>query len=254
MPAGTDEHAALRRDPADALAAGLRYLTDQDARARPERRSLAHLWDDGADAVDELNRMMQVRAAALDRFGEDNIRAGAPLATLEDALVPLYLLHRYQVEAASQADRRRGLHLRAARRRPGARPARSPAAEQRRALAAVLATLEPEALALPEPLLARIPPRLPEYPRGREHFKIRTSPVFDALAPAEAAAQHTLEFLFAPERAARLIEQHARTPDSPGPRRGARRDRRRDLEGAGARPGCPARSARVVDQVVLTSL
>src|SRR5439155_14136408 len=70
--------------------------------------------------------------------------------------------------------------------------------------------------ALPEPLLSLIPPRPPSYPRGREHFKIRTSPVFDALAPAEAAAQHTLQFLFAPERAARLVEQHARNADSPG--------------------------------------
>ena len=48
------------------------------------------------------------------------------------------------------------------------------------------------------------------YERGREHFKIRTSPAFDALAPAEAAAQHTLQFLFNPARAARLVEFHAR--------------------------------------------
>jgi hypothetical protein len=80
----------------------------------------------------------------------------------------------------------------------------------------VLATLTPEALALPEPVLAQLPPRPPGYPRGREHFKLRTSPVFDALAPVEAAAQHTLQFLFAPERAARLIEQHARNAQSPG--------------------------------------
>ena len=56
----------------------------------------------GANAVDELGRLMKVRAAALARFGEANIREHAPLATLEDALVPLYMLHRYQVEAASK--------------------------------------------------------------------------------------------------------------------------------------------------------
>jgi hypothetical protein len=89
-------------------------------------------------------------------------------------------------------------------------------AEQRRALAAVLATLKPDVLALPEPLLKMIPPRPPEYPRGREHFKIRTGPAFDALAPAEAAAQHTLLFLFNPERAARLVEFHARNTENPG--------------------------------------
>jgi hypothetical protein len=36
------------------------------------------------------------------------------------------------------------------------------------------------------------------------------------LAPAEAAAQHTLQFLFNPERAARLVEFHARNADNPG--------------------------------------
>jgi hypothetical protein len=89
-------------------------------------------------------------------------------------------------------------------------------AEQRRALAAVLATLKPSALALPEPLLRTIPPRPPQYERGREHFKIHTSPAFDALAPAEEAAQHTLQFLFNPERAARLVEFHARDAANPG--------------------------------------
>jgi hypothetical protein len=54
------------------------------------------------------------------------------------------------------------------------------------------------------------------YERGREHFKIRTSPTFDALAPSEAAAQHTLQFLFNPARAARLVEFHARNAANPG--------------------------------------
>jgi hypothetical protein len=79
----------------------------------------------------------------------------------------------------------------------------------------VLATLKPEVLALPEPLLKMIPPRPPDYERGREHFKIHTSPAFDGLAPAEAAAQHTLQFLFNPERAARLVEFHARNAENP---------------------------------------
>jgi hypothetical protein len=71
-------------------------------------------------------------------------------------------------------------------------------------------------LALPEPLLEMIPPRPPDYERGREHFKIHTSPAFDALAPAEEAAQHTLWFLFNTQRAARLVEFHARDATNPG--------------------------------------
>lgn len=214
FPKQVDEHAALNKILTDAFSGGLRYLTDQDARPAGSSSSVAHLWDSGDNAVDELNRIMQVRAAALARFGENNIREGAPLATLEDVLVPIYLLHRYQVEAASKLVG--GMDYTFALRGDGQTPTQiiSPA-EQRRALAAILATIKPEVLALPEPLLKIIPPRPPDYERGREHFKIHTSPTFDALAPAEAAAQQSLQFLFEPHRAARLVEFHARDNDSP---------------------------------------
>ena len=117
FPARTDERAALNKILMDGYGRGLRYLTDQDARPAGSSSSLAHLWDAGSNAVDELNRLMQVRAAALKNFGEKNIREGAPLATIEDALVPIYMLHRYQVEAASEICGRNGLHLCGARRR-----------------------------------------------------------------------------------------------------------------------------------------
>jgi hypothetical protein len=251
-PAGTDERVEGDKLLGDAFANGHRYLTDPDARPAGSSSSVAHLWDAGSNAVDELTRIMRVRAAALARFGEASIREHAPLATLEDALVPLYLLHRYQVEAASKLVG--GVDYTFALRGDGQVPVTIvPPAEQRRALAAVLATLAPAALALPESLLAQLPPRPAEWPRGREHWKIRTSPAFDALAPAEAAAHHVLQFLFAPERAARLIEQHARTPASPGLEEvldaivGATWKARRG-------PGLRAELARVVDQVVLGEL
>ena len=212
---GTNEHSALDKILSDAFGRGLRYLTDQDARPPGSSSSVAHLWDSGSNAVDELNRLMQVRAAALRRFGENNIREGAPLATIEDALAPIYMLHRYQVEAASKLVG--GMDYTFALRGDGEIPTQIVApAEQRRALAAVLSTLKPETLALPESLLKIIPPRPPEYPRGREMFKIHTSPAFDAFAPAESAAQHTLQFLFNPERDARLVEFHSRNAENPG--------------------------------------
>ncbi len=212
---GADEHAGLNKILDDAfLHRRLRYLTDQDARPPGASSSFAHLWDSGANAVDELDRLMKVRAAALHRFGENNIREGAPLATIEDVLVPIYMLHRYQVEAACTLVG--GMDYTFALRGDGETPTQMVApAEQRRALAAVLATLKPDVLALPEALLKIIPPRPVGYDRGREDFKIRTSPAFDALAPAEAAAQQTLQFLFNPQRAARLVEFHARDAASP---------------------------------------
>jgi len=215
FPAGTDEHTALNKILTDGFGRGLRYLTDQDARPAGSSSSVAHLWDAGSNAVDELNRLMQVRAVALKKFGENNIREGAPLATIEDALVPVYMLHRYQVEAVTKFVG--GMDYTFAERGDGEVPTKIVApAEQRRALAAVLATLKPSALVLPEPLVEMIPPRPPEYERGREHFKIHTSPAFDASAPAEEAAQHTLQFLFNPERAARLVQFHARDAANPG--------------------------------------
>src|SRR5258705_2470849 len=56
---GTNEAAALNKILLDAYARGLRYLTDQDARPAGSSSSVAHLWDSGANAVDELNRLMQ---------------------------------------------------------------------------------------------------------------------------------------------------------------------------------------------------
>src|SRR5207253_10579229 len=168
-----------------------------------------HLWDNGSNAVDALADVMKVRAAALKRFGENNIREGAPMATLEDVLAPLYMYHRYQVEAAAKLIG--GEDYTFSLRDKGDRNQQIIAVgEQRRALSAVLDTLRPEALALPESLLRLIPPRPPGYPRTREDFRIRTFPTFDALAPAESVANHVCDFLLNQERAARLVEFHAR--------------------------------------------
>jgi hypothetical protein len=212
---GTDESKALDRTLSEAFARGLMYLTDQDARAPGSSSSVAHLWDNGTNAVDELGNVMKVRAAALRRFGENNIREGAPLATIEDVLVPIYMYHRYQVEAAAKVIG--GQDYTYSLKGKGDRnPQIVPPAEQRRALAAVLDTLKPEALAVPDSLLRLIPPRPSGYGRSRENFRIRTQPVFDALAPAEAAADHVTGFLLNQERAARLVQFHARDARNPG--------------------------------------
>ena len=213
--AGTDEAAALDRTLSEAFARGLMYLTDQDARPASSSSSVAHLWDNGSNAVDELNNVMKVRAAALRRFGENNIREGAPIATIEDVLVPIYMYHRYQVEAAAKVIG--GQDYTFSLKGKGDRnPQIVSPEEQRRAVAAVLDTLKPEALAVPESLLRLIPPRPAGYSRNRETFRIRTQPVFDALAPAEAVADHVSGFLLNQERAARLVQFHARDQRNPG--------------------------------------
>jgi hypothetical protein len=215
FPAGTDEHKALNAILRDAQSRGLRYLTDQDARPPGSASPVAHLWDNGTNPVDELGRVMAVRAAAMKRFSESNIREGAPMATLEDVLVPMFLYHRYQVEAAIKEIG--GLDYTFALRGDGQKPAVPvTAAEQRRSLDAVLKTLDPAVLALPEPVLRLIPPKPPFYQRDREDFHGRTGLTFDALAPAEAAANHVIGLLLNAERAARLVEGHAEDAQMPG--------------------------------------
>lgn len=215
FPAGADEQKALDKILSDAFKRGLMYLTDQDARPASASSSVAHLWDNGASVLDGLDNVMRVRAAALQRFGENNIREGASMATLEDVLVPLYMYHRYQVEAAAKLIGGEDYTF-SLRGKGDTNPQIISPEEQRRALNAVLGTLKPEALALPESVLRLIPPRPPGYPRTREDFRIRTAPNFDALAPAEALADHVCDFLLNQERAARLVEYHARDSRYPG--------------------------------------
>jgi len=215
FPTGTNESEALDQILSAAFSRGLMYLTDQDARPASASSSVAHLWDNGRNVVDELGNVMKVRGAALRRFGENNIREGAPMATIEDVLVPIYMYHRYQVEAAAKVIG--GQDYTFSLKGKGDRnPQIVAPEEQRRSLVAVLETIKPEALILPESLLKLIPPRPVGYGRTREDFRIRTQPSFDALAPAEALADHVSNFLLNSERAARLVQFHARDTRNPG--------------------------------------
>ena len=211
---GTNEPVALDRIISDARARGLTFLTDQDARPTGSAHPQTHLWDNGTDAAAELTRVLTVRRAALSSFGEHAIRTGMPLATMEEALVPLYLYHRYQDEAAIKMIG--GQWYSYALRGDGQDPLRPvPGADQRRALATVLTTVSPAELALPKSVLDRLPPRPATFEPHRELFTRWTGLVFDAVAPAASAADMTFGLLLDPQRAARLVEQHSLDPSLP---------------------------------------
>src|SRR5438309_339517 len=138
-----------------ALAQGLRYVADDDARPADSAHPSGSLWDDAADPVAELGRMMTVRAAAVARFGPEALPAGEPLADLRRAFVPIWLLHRYQVEAAAKV--LGGVDFVYGVKGDGREDMRPvPAAAQRKALDALLATLTPAALTVPAPLVPRL--------------------------------------------------------------------------------------------------
>jgi len=209
FPAGTDEAKALNDIIQNSLKAGLTFLSDQDARPVGGAHPYAHLWDNGKDPVEELDRVLEVRSVALKNFGERNIKPGAPMATLEEALVPVYFFHRYQAEAAVKVIG--GLNYRYAMRGDG-----QPVAElltpqkEIKALESLLKTVQPSALLLPESLLKQIPPRPLGYNRHRELLRGKTDLTFDPLAAAETAADMTFSLILHPARANRVFEHHSR--------------------------------------------
>ncbi|HXC96062.1 MAG TPA: zinc-dependent metalloprotease [Edaphobacter sp.] len=209
-----EDHAALNGILEASQKRGLIFITDEDSRPLGGAHPHSHLWDNGTDPADELVRVMAIRTAALKRFGENAIRTGTPLAQLEDTLVPLYLFERYQTEAAAKEIG--GLDYRYALRGDGQLVTKIVAPEeQKKALTAVLKTLTPETLTLPESLLQILPPRTPGLERTRESFPSHTGLTFDPVATAESSADLTLVLLLDPARASRLVEYHMRVPESP---------------------------------------
>ena len=211
FPKGTDEAAGLEKIMLETLAQGHIFIPDIGGYVHPT----ANQWDDGTNAVTQLNTLMTVRRHVLDNFSTNAIPTGAPMATLEEVLVPMYLLHRYQVEAAAKS--LGGLYFTHAVKGDGQVITRMVApAEQWRAFDALMATVTPAALALPETLIKQIPPRPSGFPGSLETFSGHTGPTFDPIAAAETAAGLTIASVLNPERAARLVEYHARDARQPG--------------------------------------
>ncbi len=211
FPRDMNEDAALDKIMKETLKEGFKYIPDVGGMAHP----LSNQWDDGANPIDQLNKLMLIRRRLLDNFSEKAIPAGAPMATLQEVLVPIYLLHRYQVEAAAKS--LGGLYFTHAVKNDGQEPTQMvEAAEQWRAFDGLMATITPAALELPEALIRKIPPRPTGYPATIEVFRGYTGPTFDPIAAAEAAADNTLSYLLDGERAARLIEYQARDDRQPG--------------------------------------
>lgn len=211
---GANEAARLDRLARDAQAKGMRFVADADARGGATGQPYGALWDNGPDAVAELDHVLAVRRIALSRFGLGNLPKGAPAADLKRVLVPIYLFHRYQVEAAVKLVG--GVDYAYAVRGDGHEVATvTPAAAQRRALEALLKTTDPATLDLPDSLLALLSSgqsgaRDKAY--EIEIFPTAGSSVFDLPTTAEMAADQTVSLLLNPARLNRVVEQNRRDP------------------------------------------
>jgi acetamidase/formamidase len=217
---GADEAKELSRIVEAGVAAGMLFLSDVDARPGGAAHPLASLWDNGADPVAMLRHEMEVRRIGLANFGLGNLSEGAPLSDLEAKLLPLYLHHRYQLTAALKSIG--GVYYTNAVKTCGG-PNPPKVAEvvasdrQREALKAVLETLDPKELLIPSKILNLIPPIAFGHDGGTaELFTKRTQPTFDPIGAATVAADLAISGLLQPQRAARLVDFHARDAANPG--------------------------------------
>jgi hypothetical protein len=194
---------------------GLIYITDRDARPANGAHPYAHLWDNGKDPGDELIRMLTIRRKILDQLSEKSLPQGEPYSSLEEIMVPMYLFHRYQVDAACKMVG--GINYNYAV-KGGNQQVMSfiPEERQLNALSALLQSIDPKNLQLSNELLMKIPPKAHGYARNRETFGSKTGPAWDYHTAVSTATQMTVGFMLDPHRANRLVIYGQQSNEQPG--------------------------------------
>jgi len=193
-----------------AQAQGLRFVSDGESRDPATANPQGGLWDDFADPVAELQRVMHVREAALARFDLDAIPQGQTMASLRRAFVPIWLLHRYQVEATAKA--LGGVVAPTMLAGDSGAVEQVHAGTQMAALDALMAALSPAALTVParlQPALSFAPGSIGDYQSDIEVMPTAGGAVFDSLRATEIGAVHVLASLLEPQRLNRLELQHS---------------------------------------------
>ena len=215
-PDANSEQQGLNRLVVDARAKGFRYQSDPDSRQSNAANVEGHLWDNGADPVSELSRISEVRKVAMANFGIKTIKTGATLSSLEETFAPIYLLHRYQLDAAAKLIGGVSYEYELKGDYVTAKGVNVVSGElQRGALAGMLNTLQSDFLSIPERLIRLITPKSYGENRNRESFQGRTGHTFDPISAAESAAGYSLNLLLKAERLNRVAQQQKRLQDAP---------------------------------------
>ncbi|NVJ59597.1 MAG: zinc-dependent metalloprotease [Gammaproteobacteria bacterium] len=185
---------------------GLSFISDSDARPVGGAHPTAHLWDNGSDAVEELTRLLELREHALTNFSAHVIPDGTPYSELQERLVLVYNLHRYQVEAVAKLIG--GLDYNYAVKGESSLVLKSvDKNQQQAALSQLIKTLSPQFLKLDDSIIQQIPPKAYGYQQTRESFESNTGLTLDPYSIAQAAAAHTLNYLLNEQRLTRLAQQ-----------------------------------------------
>lgn len=215
---GVDADVAAAAKADAAYKAGMLYGTDIDGRAADLGLPGVNMWTEGQDTPADLAHTMEVRRIALNNFGPAVLHAGEPLAELRRKFVPIWLFHRYSIDATGKlVGGVRYDYAVAGEGRPA--PAPVPAAEQNAAIDALVGTLAEKELSVPASvamMLSSGTSARPDVQATREVFQSAGSAVFDPLVAADVAAQITLDSLLAPARLTRLHIQHGYDAAQPG--------------------------------------
>ena len=186
---------------------GLYFLSDSDSRPVGSANPFSHLWDNGELPYKELNKLLKVRDLALKNIDLDNLVDGEPYDRIEDILVPIYMLHRYQIEAAAKAIG--GVdYLYFVKNNNNDKVKFVDSKLQKKSLESLLNVLKPENLVLPNNLIDILSPRSFRNPRTRENFVSNTGVAFDYINTSSSLINHTLTFLLNPERINRINQQN----------------------------------------------
>ena len=206
FPDGTNETEALNQILEESFQAGHRFIADRDARPIGGAHPYAHLWDNGKSPVEEFNHLLAVRQIALNNFSEDQLKTGEPISVLRDRLVPLYFLHRYQLEGVVKLIGGQEYDY-------GVKGASSLGVKavaprvQREALSTLLSSLDQGTLGIPPHIRKMMPPHAFGYGASRESFATQTGLTFDALGAAHTLSDAVIGMILNEQRAARLIQQ-----------------------------------------------
>lgn len=206
-----EEAVGLKKILEDAYANGHQFVADgPDSRGAGSLHADSHLWDFGSDVLAQTRDMYEVRRVALSKFGLDNIADGTPLSQLEETLVPLYYLPRFQINAVAKSIG--GMIYGYEVKGENLVPRHGIVSRDRQDAASdlVLEAVSADYLTLPKHILDLIPPKAFGYRLTNESFPRDTGAAFDALAMAETHANHTLGLLFDPSRLARINDQNIR--------------------------------------------
>jgi hypothetical protein len=208
-----DEEAGLRAIVDEAMRRGIKFNTDGDNDTWGSYPEVTQ-WINGADAVEELARVETVRRFLLAHFDASALRPGEPMVWLNYRLVPVYLHHRYALEAGIKVIG--GMEFRYAVMGDTLPPTTIIApSRQRRALELVLDALEPQELAIPERVLALMAPRAFGYSTNDWFFASDAYPAFDQVGAARTLSAMVVDNLLDRRRVARLVALRARDPNLP---------------------------------------